>query len=216
MEKKDLDVLKRKVKESLDVDRHALVMKFQFIGGICLKMNLIPTRDALNPTACTDGKNIYFDCAFYTDLSPKERVFVLGHEIWHCVMLHLARKQTRDQTLWNIATDMEVNHLLELNAKDGLLTPPPFLLFPPKRYEGKSAEFLYDKLLNKMKKQAGQNAKGQLQSSASCGGRSSNSQDCNEEAAFDEAIQKSKSGKGKSGKLEGQFDTHKYVGEDGN
>ena len=153
MKPEEIKEFKKKVKQSLDVDRHTLVMKFPFIGGISLKMNLIPIRDSMCPTACTDGKNVYFDCAFYTELGPKERVFVLAHEIWHCVMLHLARRQTRDPKLFNIATDMEVNHILAINSKDGILTPPKDVLFFFFFLEGKSAGEIYDWLLkvaNKM------------------------------------------------------------------
>lgn len=251
MKPEELKELKGKVKTSLDIDRHTLVMKFPFIGGISLKMNLIPTRDTLNPTACTDGKNIYFDCAFYTDLQPKERVFVLGHEIWHCVLLHLARRQTRDPALFNIATDMEVNHLLRLNSKDGVLVPPSSVLFPPREMEGKSAEEIYDWLLKQAKKLMNKNGKSKQngassgsQQSSNGGGNSKNGKskssssggsldpddsyddqtdDSNDgNNSKDDIIKKiadAMSGNGNcggegSGKLKGQFDKHKYAGDE--
>ncbi len=244
MKPEELKTLKENVKKSLDIDRHTLVMKFPFIGGISLKMNLIPVRDALCPTACTDGKNIYFDCAFYTDLAPKERVFVLAHEIWHCVMLHLARRQTRDPMLFNIATDMEVNHLLKLNSKDGILEPPKEVLMPPSGMEKKSAEELYDWLLKQMKKMkqksggmpmSGSGSSSQQNSSSSSGSGSGKGQkqksngSYNPNQSYDDQfdddddssggsgglskqIRDALSGKtGKdTGKLEGQFDKHKY------
>ena len=244
MKPEELKTLKENVKKSLDIDRHTLVMKFPFIGGISLKMNLIPVRDALCPTACTDGKNIYFDCAFYTDLAPKERVFVLAHEIWHCVMLHLARRQTRDPMLFNIATDMEVNHLLKLNSKDGILEPPKEVLMPPPGMEKKSAEELYDWLLKQMKKMkrksggmpmSGSGSSNQQNFSSSSGSSSGKGQkqksngSYNPNQSYDDQfdddddgasgsgglskqIRDALSGKtGKdTGKLEGQFDKHKY------
>ncbi len=247
MKPEELKALKEKVKESLDVDRHTLVMKFPFIGGISLKMNLIPVRDEYCPTACTDGKNIYFDCAFYSDLSPKQRVFVLAHEIWHCVMLHLARRQTRDPMLFNIATDMEVNQLLKINSKDGILEPPKEVLMPPPGMEKKSAEDLYDWLLKQMKKmqkkggagqqgqqgnQSGKNSSSQSQSGKSQSGRGGKSgssfdpnrsyadqagdgddgEDGNGGSGLSKQLKDALSGKSgqSSGKLEGQFDKHKY------
>ena len=240
MKPEELKTLKENVKKSLDIDRHTLVMKFPFIGGISLKMNLIPVRDAMCPTACTDGKNIYFDCAFYTDLSPKERVFVLAHEIWHCVMLHLARRQTRDPMIFNLATDMEVNQLLKLNSKDGILEPPKDVLMPPSGMEKKSAEELYDWLLKQIKKSGGMSMSGSGNSnqqnnqntSASSGSSSGKSQQQKSSKSYDpnqsyddqsddgngssgglsKQIKDALSGKsGKdTGKLEGQFDKHKY------
>ena len=230
MKPEEIKELKKKVKQSLDVDRHTLVMKFPFIGGISLKMNLIPVRDSMCQTACTDGKNVYFDCAFYTELGPKERVFVLAHEIWHCVMLHLARRQTRDPQIFNIATDMEVNHLLAINSKDGILTPPKDVLFPPHHLEGKSAEEIYDWLLkqaNKMKKQSGGGSGGDGESSSS-DNRSSSSisssksktnksklSDDGSSGEIDQTLKDALSGKsGKDNrKLSGQFDKHKYQGD---
>ena len=227
MKPEEIKELKKKVKQSLDVDRHTLVMKFPFIGGISLKMNLIPVRDSMCPTACTDGKNVYFDCAFYTELGPKERVFVLAHEIWHCVMLHLARRQTRDPQLFNIATDMEVNHLLAINSKDGILTPPKDVLFPPHRLEGKSAEEIYDWLLkqaNKMKNQSsgfGESSFSDNRSSSSSISSSksktnkSKSSDDGSSGEIGQKLKDALSGKsGKdNGKLSGQFDKHKYQGD---
>lgn len=227
MKPEEIKELKKKVKQSLDVDRHTLVMKFPFIGGISLKMNLIPVRDSMCPTACTDGKNVYFDCAFYTELGPKERVFVLAHEIWHCVMLHLARRQTRDLKLFNIATDMEVNYLLKINSKDGILTPPNDVLFPPHCLEGKSAEEIYDWLLkqaNKMKNQSsgfGESSFSDNRSSSSSISSSksktnkSKSSDDGSSGEIEQKLKDALSGKsGKdNGKLSGQFDKHKYQGD---
>jgi predicted metal-dependent peptidase len=146
--------LKKKISESLALDRHGLIFDFPFTASLMMRLDLIPTRDKRNMTACTDGKSIYFDCDFYTRLSKKERAFVLAHEVWHNVLLHLSRKQTRDAQLFNIATDMEVNHLLASEAAGKSIEPPEGLLFPPKNLEGKSAEVIYDYLLKQAKKEA--------------------------------------------------------------
>ena len=107
-----LKELKEQVYKSLTYDRHALLVKFPFAGNITMRMNLIPCRDKRVLTACTDGKSIWFNISFYNKLKPNERVFVLAHEVWHCVMMHLVRQHNRDSELFNIATDMEVNYLL--------------------------------------------------------------------------------------------------------
>ena len=146
--------LKKKIGESLALDRHGLIFDFPFTASLMMRLDLIPTRDKRNMTACTDGKSIYFDCDFYTRLSKKERAFVLAHEVWHNVLLHLSRKQTRDAQLFNIATDMEVNHLLASETAGKSIEPPEGLLFPPKNLEGKSAEVIYDHLLKQAKKEA--------------------------------------------------------------
>ena len=35
--------------------------------------------------AATDGERIFMDIAFCTTLSNDERLFVMAHEVWHCV-----------------------------------------------------------------------------------------------------------------------------------
>lgn len=154
-----LALLKKKIGESLALDRHGLIFDFPFTASLMMRLDLIPTRDKRNMTACTDGKSIYFDCDFYTRLNKKERAFVLAHEVWHNVLLHLSRKQSRDPQLFNIATDMEVNHLLKAESAGKALEPPEGLLFPPKEMEGKSAEVIYDWLLKQAKKEAKKEAK---------------------------------------------------------
>lgn len=147
-----LNTLKKSVAESLAIDRHTLICNFPFTGSIAMRLDLIPIRDKRCRTACTDGKSIYFDCDFYSKLKKNERAFVLAHEIWHCVMLHLSRCQTRNKELFNIASDMEVNQLLLDNAVGKEIEPPKKLLFPPDKLKGKSAEVIYEYLLKQAKK----------------------------------------------------------------
>lgn len=186
---KELAQMKREIAEGLAINRHSLICYMPFTGNIATRFDLIPVRDIRCRTACTDGKNIYFDCDFYLRLTKEERTFVLAHEIWHNIMLHFSRQQTRDSGLFNIATDMEVNNILSDNANSVCFSLPEGVLFPPENLKGKPAEEIYDWLLKEQKKlkkqQQGQsNSKG-----SSCSSGSSN---------------KSKT----SGNISGQFDKH--------
>lgn len=197
--------VKAEVADALARDRHRLVCDFPFTGAVAMRLDLVPVRDARVATACTDAKKIYFDCGFYSKLAPKERTFVLAHEIWHCVMMHFARRMTRDQNLFNIATDMEVNALLKSEAKGKAIEPPDGVLFPPPELEGKSAEEIYDALLKEAEQNAGSNGKkGSSKDNASSGssgsGQSDPDRDRRESA--------------ESGKCKGQFDRHIEQGED--
>lgn len=133
--------------------RKRVLQRHEFIGAIAMGLDLVPTYDINNPTAATDGTAIYFDIEYLSALKNEERDFTIAHEIWHNVMLHFMRLENRDRRLFNIATDLEVNQLLE---KDGFVAPPD-LCFPrsskhPKGYdvpEGLSAEAYYDLLLDK-------------------------------------------------------------------
>jgi len=218
--------LKKEIGESLAIDRHSLICDFPFTAAISMRMDLIPVRDKRIRTACTDGKSVYFDCDFYSRLKRKERMFVLAHEIWHCVMLHLSRCQTRDRQLFNIATDMEVNNLLVENAAGKDIAPPDEVLFPPDKLKGKSAEVIYDWLLKQAQKKqktsgmpmsgAGGNDADNNDSNNSdvddCDNDASNGKNHSKKAKNDS--KKDKDGKN-SGDLKGQFDKHTYTDDNG-
>lgn len=205
----ELKVLKKKAFDVLSNARHKLLSKYPFIGSIALRMDLVPVRDMRVRTACTDGSCVYFDIAFLSSLSNEERIFVLAHEIWHAVLLHLTRRGTRHPALFNIATDKEVNYLLQ---QDGL-TPPSNLCFPEGDEVGKCAEEIYEMMLkkqNKQNKQKNQNGKsGSSQQNSSGNGKSKGSSGNNSGSGQPNENDDSSSGN-KDGKLEGQFDKHVY------
>lgn len=172
-----------------------------FIGSIAMNLEIKATRDRRNPTASTDGKNIYFDIDFLSSLSPEDRLFIFAHEIWHNVMCHFSRMGgNRDQELVNIAEDLEVNQLLR---EDGYSVPKSGLL--PGKYnlpDGKSAEEYYELLVQQQKKnkQGGGQGKGR---GAGGGGGQGNGQGQGQPG-------KDPSGANgnQEGKLDGQFDKH--------
>ena len=191
----ELKELKKKSFEILSNARRALILRYPFIGSLLMRMDIVPVRDRRVRTACTDGTKVYFDIDFLSNLTNEEQIFVLGHEVYHCVLSHLVRLQSRDPQLFNIATDKEVNNLLK---QDGL-TSPANLLFPEGDEVGKNAEMIYELLLKKMKKQA----------------KKSNSEDKNDGSPNGSSGDSPSYGNGdsssnKSKKLSGQFDRHQY------
>ena len=208
--------LKKKASEILSVCRRDVLTKYPFIGSIALRMEMVPVRDIRVRTACTDGNSVYFDIAFLSSLTREEQTFVLAHEVWHAVMMHLVRRQNRNPELFNIATDKEVNYMLQ---KDGFVAPKE-LLFPTKEEEGKCAEEIYEMLLKKMKnkQQQQQNDMGDESSgsnrSNSRQNKNGNSSNSNRQPSQN-GSQSDKNGN-KTGEFKGQFDKHVYDGmEDG-
>ena len=194
--------LKKKASEILSVCRRDVLTKYPFIGSIALRMEMVPVRDIRVRTACTDGNAVYFDIAFLSSLTREEQTFVLAHEVWHAVMMHLVRRQNRNPELFNVATDKEVNYMLQ---KDGF-TAPKDLLFPTKEEEGKCAEEIYEMLLKKMK-----NNQQQQHNQQNKNGNSSNRNG----QLSQNGSQSDKNGN-KTGEFKGQFDKHVYDGmEDG-
>ena len=191
--------LKENARGILAECRRCLMDRQPFVGGVAMSLDIVPTRDKRVPTACTDGKSIYFDIDFLSNLSVDERLFVIAHEIWHNVMLHFVRCESREHNLFNIATDLEVNQLL---VKDGLCIPKECLW--PDQFGFKhdlNAEQYYELLLNQQNKsKSGSNGKSSSSASGS-GNSQSNSND-------------SESKLTSAGKPKGQFDSHKYEGDD--
>ena len=208
-----LTELKETARKILSYNRMQLLNKHPFIGNIAMNLDIVPTRDARCDTAMTDGKTIYFDIDFLSRLNPDEIQFVLGHEIWHVIMLHFLRGDKKEHGIFNIACDMEVNQILD---NDGFL-PPADAIFPNSRHsrkcqytfdDGLSAEEYYDLIQNWMKshtvvdKDDNDNGKG----------NGSDSQSQTSQTKPTESQKKPK--KDRNQKCGGQFDKHFDKNED--
>ena len=99
--------------EQLAQNRQQLLVKWPFIGSVIMRMELLPVRDDRLKTAATNGDCIFVDIDFFAKLTQEQRQFVLAHEVWHCALLHFARRGKRDHTLFNIATDLEIHFTLQ-------------------------------------------------------------------------------------------------------
>lgn len=116
----ELEKLKDAARDAFAFARQNILRVHPFIGAVAMQLNLIPVRDRRLPTACTDGKNVYIDIAFYAGLNQEEREFVIAHEIWHDVLLHFVRGRSSQHEVYNIAADFVVNQIIE---KDGFSAP---------------------------------------------------------------------------------------------
>ena len=136
----ELAKLKKATYASMCQDRQKLLVRFPFTGGILMRMEFVPVRDRRLRTAATDGDRVFMDIAFCAGLSADERLFVMAHEVWHCVLMHMLRCQTRERFMFNVAADMEVNRMLK---KEGVRTLPDCLM-PKDEWDGFSAEEIYE------------------------------------------------------------------------
>jgi predicted metal-dependent peptidase len=110
--------------------------------------NLIPVKTELIASMAVDAQwRIYYNEAWVAAHTVEENAAVLIHEVCHLLRDHAARKQAaavRNETLWNTATDCEIND--DLTA-EGLPLPdnPP----RPENYglkTGENAETYYRQL----------------------------------------------------------------------
>lgn len=122
----------------LERDRSLLLLQQPFTAALSLRLQLQAVSSAKVPTAATDGETVFFNVDFANRIDDKTRQFVLCHEVWHCVMGHFSRQQSRELKRWNRAIDYEVNSIV----KQLLGFVPSQALY---RYEfkGLSAEQIY-------------------------------------------------------------------------
>jgi len=103
-------------RETLIKARMSLLFKHPFFGQLALRLTLTPASRQWCPTAATDGKKFYYNPAFILELDDKENVFLVAHELGHCIYEHFMRREGRDPKLWNIAGDYIINNTLETDV----------------------------------------------------------------------------------------------------
>lgn len=119
--------------------RTALVLDAPFFGLLALHADL--RLDPQVQSAQTDGRQIVIGAAFLETLTDAHLRAVIAHEVLHCALGHVWRRETRDRTRWNIACDYAVNAILQ---EAGFQLPPDACL--TRAYQGQSAEWIYAQL----------------------------------------------------------------------
>jgi predicted metal-dependent peptidase len=136
-------------RERLITARIGLLLRHSFFGNLATRLQLV-NADEWCGTAATDGLKFYYNSRFIMMLKPKEVEFLVGHEVLHVVYDHMGRRETRDPQIWNIADDYAVNADLKKHQVGQFITTVPCLY--DKKYEGMTAEAIYDDLMKNVKK----------------------------------------------------------------
>lgn len=128
------------------------ISHYPLLGGLAAHFKIIKDINYCNQNdiqvAAVDAElgEIYLNPA--KQLSSDEWKFVLAHEYLHAGLMHHERSLGRDPYLWNVACDFVINGwLVELNVG----SMPHDSLYDP-LLKGLSAESIYDKLLEDIKK----------------------------------------------------------------
>jgi predicted metal-dependent peptidase len=140
-----------KVIEQLTRARISLLLRQPFWGTLATRLILKDATDDPDgwcTTAATDGRYMYYNRNFIEKLTKEETVFLIGHEVEHCVYDHMSRRGGRDPKLWNAAADFVINWELHEHNVGKLPNPKTSGVepcFDPK-YKGMFTEELYEKL----------------------------------------------------------------------
>ncbi len=90
----------------------------------------------------TDGHYIYVNPEQVAGRSDDDLLFIVAHELLHCVLGHIDRRGDRARQLWNFAIDYATNALL---VELGFTKPEDALYHTG--YQGQAAEQIYDALI---------------------------------------------------------------------
>ena len=138
------------VVDKIIVARVGLLLRHPFFGNMATRLKVVDATEWC-ATAATDGRALYYNRNFFEDLTNKQVEFVIGHEILHNVFDHLSRNEGRNRKVFNIAADYCVNGQL---IRDHIGEQPPKIpIFHDPQHYGKSAEQVYDELMEKYDEQ---------------------------------------------------------------
>lgn len=127
------------VVKSIVQARVGLLFNQPFFGNLATRMELVDATKWCK-TAATDGRKLYYNREFIKSLTPDELLFLIGHEVLHCVYDHLGRKGSREHKLWNMANDYVVNYTL---VKEKLGDMPKGGLYDDKYTDEMTSEEIY-------------------------------------------------------------------------
>ena len=182
-----------------------LVHIMPFFGGFIGKLRTIYTFRV--QTQATDGFNLFVNPQFTYNLDMTGKVFVLAHEIMHCVLNHMRRGKGHDHEKSNIAADYEVNAWINDIGLIRAATMQKIGALYDKKYSGWGYEKIYaddpsgpkDSMDNSKQSKDAQNQqdKSQSGSNGSSGGGQSNNQQYSDEYknGWNKAMEDYKAGK---------------------
>tara|TARA_B110000046_G_scaffold64379_1_gene71888 strand:- start:36426 stop:37718 length:1293 start_codon:yes stop_codon:yes gene_type:complete len=143
----EIQVASDEAKEQLVSARIKMLFNQPFFGNIACRLKLKDVTDeGWCPTAATDGRHFFYNRDFVNSLNVQQTVFLVGHEIGHCIYEHFLRVSDRDKQYWNMAGDYKINGML-VREKIGEIIDQVKICYDPK-YAGDEwyTENVYDDL----------------------------------------------------------------------
>lgn len=141
--------------------RIKLLYREPFFAHLCMHLQLKGMPKELPEVCQSMGVNfkgdLYYSDEFVNSLSDDELIVTLCHEVLHLALEHMIRKGSRNAmcitpagpiALWNVATDMVVNHQLHKYGYKIKFDIPNFYKLD---LDEMSAEHVYDKLISRMR-----------------------------------------------------------------
>ena len=136
MTNEELEIL---CKKRVNISVRHLIARFPTFAMLLIeKLKFLTDYDF--PSCYVNGRYIAYNPNWLQTKTLDEVVFIICHEILHCVLFHPMRRGARNHYLWNVACDYAVNAIL-VDQYIGKL--PPGAMYDA-RFNGLSAEEIYE------------------------------------------------------------------------
>ena len=131
-----------------------MLMNAPFFGALATRLKLIDATEWC-PTAATDGRHFYYNRNFTAALTEPEIIWLMGHEILHCVYDHMdvERRGDRIPQLWNLANDYVINLELEIAQIGKRIRKEIIDVCFEYKYQDMISEEVYDSIYQEMDEQ---------------------------------------------------------------
>lgn len=140
----------KQILEEIIKARVQLLFEHPFFGSLVTRLNPVDaTNTSWCKTAATDGKNLYYNANFVSNITRDELKFLICHEILHCLYNHIGRRGNRDKDLYNMASDYVVNYTLKKNKIGSLIAGT---LYDERYTDEMTSEEVYELLKQKQVK----------------------------------------------------------------
>lgn len=132
--KKTSAVLEKKRQEKAlqicESSRAQLILQHPFVGRLGIQIPFIPVNDSRIHTIATNGKVIYFRPEWVCSMPPVTMTAIVAHTIWTAALCHSFRRGEYAPGRFDLASDIEVYKLLQVE-KVNMARKPDFAdLFP--------------------------------------------------------------------------------------
>jgi predicted metal-dependent peptidase len=141
----------KNLKQRIDITMMAFAREFPFFGILSERCSFsaVESKNHFCQTACIDKfGNILFNINFCQELSDKQFLTLLAHEVCHFVFEHFGRRQNRNSLIWNCATDYAINLMLSYQFTNKDFHLNDWLL--DTKFDDHSAERIYEAIKNKI------------------------------------------------------------------
>lgn len=117
--------LEEKALQICESSRAQLILKYPFVGRLGIQIPFVPVNDSRIHTIATNGKVIYFRPGWVCSMPPVSMTATVAHTIWTAALCHSFRRGESLPERFDLASDIEVYKLLQVE-KVNMARKPEF------------------------------------------------------------------------------------------